>query len=1104
MFDRAERSPARAKRPLAEAITEIARRQRSLDADTFAPEPLPRRDESRGLDATLALKRFDEVQAGVEALARRFEAMQGDAGGRSDQLPVLMRQIEGLRRQIQESSSAEHPAVARRFEDLGKSVELLSSQIQAVRGGANAGAETQLLLTRQVEALRRQIEQSSGAEHPAVARRFDDLRGAVEKLSVQIEAMRGDVGERSEAQLVVMRQIETLRRQIEETSRAEHPAVGRRFDDLSGMVEALSHQIEARANGADDASDQLFALTRQIEALRRRIDETTSAEHPAIARRFDDLSEMVESLSRRIETDKNGATDHAEELLALTRRIEPLGRQIEEISRAGLPSVAGRFDDLREVVERLSGQIEAVKDKVGDHAGEMLPLTRQMELLRRQIEESSRAEHPAIARRFDDLRKMVEQLSGQIAAAKESAGDRSAELLPLMRQMEILRRRIEESSGVEHPAVARRFDELRKMVEQLAGQIEAVKKGAGDRSAELLPLTRQMEALQRRIEESSRAEHPAVARRFDDLRKMVEQLASQIEAVKKGAGDRSAELLPLTRQMETLQRRIEESSRAEHPAVARRFDDLRKMVEQLASQIEAVKKGAGDRSAELLPLTRQIETLRGQIEETSRAEHPAVARRFDTLREAVDGLSGRLDGLREDVGRRSDRQEQVIRQVEALHNEIESVSRTLGDLAPRASIVAIEFVLRDLALRIEFQRDRGVEDTALAPAERIAGELRSVLKELDPAPHVRNLQTDLHAISSRLDAMQAPGAVDAKALGELGRQTAEIKELLSALASRPLPLEKLETRLFDLTQRVESLSVGAQMGGGGSKDIGELVKAIRSIVVAETGNGLNGFNQQLERLSDKFEDAIVKFGGKRFDELGARIDDMHKSLAQRIDRGVAAQKPADTGALESIVATLAKKIDSALDAKAYNPAFDELGRKLEKLEARLQDPASAETIARIEKLLARPGQEGHFSDLAQRIDQIGKTLTSRLQQDGFAQGGVELGNIEQLVRGLGERIDAALEPGAGRRDLEQLEQQVELLSQKLDRLADSPTAARIEELLAQPQQTKQLHELSDRIDFMHNALAARIEEGVRVRTESSKNRAFGARRGAGAQDEWRA
>ena len=515
----------------------------------------------------------------------------------------------------------------------------------------------------------------------------------------------------------------------------------------------------------------------------------------------------------------------------------------------------------------------------------------------------------------------------------------------------------------------------------------------------------------------------------------------------------------------------------------KRLDELHASVDTLSRRFETLQNGVGDRSDQLLVLMRQIETLHRQIDETSRGEHPAVSGRFDDLRGQVEGLSGLMESVRGDLAQRSDQQNVIVRQVEDLREEIEDLSRALGDLAPRASVTAIESALRDLARRINSQRDRGVDDSALAPAERIAGELRAVMKDLDPAPLMRNLREDLQAIASRLDELQTPGATNATALNELGRQTGEIKELLSALASRPLPLEKLETRLFDLTQRVEQLSVGAAQGVGG-KDIGEVVKAIRSIVATETNNGLRGFNQQLEHLSVKLDESLAKFGGKRFDELGARIDDMHKSLARRIDHGVAARKSADTGALENLVATLAKKIDSALDAKAHISAFDELGRKIEKLEARIQDPAGAQSIARIERLLATP--EGHFAELTQRIDLIGKTLTSRLQQDSLANNGSEHANIEKMVRRLGERIDAALEPGANRRDIEQLEQQIELVSKKLDRLADSSTTEKIEQLLAQPNQGKQLHEISNRLDFMHNALAATIEEGVRARTESSK------------------
>jgi len=65
--------------------------------------------------------------------------------------------------------------------------------------------------------------------------------------------------------------------------------------------------------------------------------------------------------------------------------------------------------------------------------------------------------------------------------------------------------------------------------------------------------------------------------------------------------------------------------------------------------------------------------------------------------------------------------------------------------------------------------------------------MRAAMKDLDPAPLVRNLREDLRAIASRLDELQTPGKSDATTLNELGRQTAEIKELLSALASAAAP-----------------------------------------------------------------------------------------------------------------------------------------------------------------------------------------------------------------------------------------------------------------------------------------------------------------------------
>ena len=101
-------------------------RQRSLDEEALPPEHGPRRAEPLGADTALAVKRLDELHASVDALSRRFETWQNGVGDRSDQMLVLMRQIETLHRQIDETSRGEHPAVSSRFDDLRGQVEGLS------------------------------------------------------------------------------------------------------------------------------------------------------------------------------------------------------------------------------------------------------------------------------------------------------------------------------------------------------------------------------------------------------------------------------------------------------------------------------------------------------------------------------------------------------------------------------------------------------------------------------------------------------------------------------------------------------------------------------------------------------------------------------------------------------------------------------------------------------------------------------------------------------------------------------------------------------------------------------------------------------------------
>ncbi|PWB88550.1 peptidoglycan-binding protein [Methylocystis sp. MitZ-2018] len=450
----------------------------------------------------------------------------------------------------------------------------------------------------------------------------------------------------------------------------------------------------------------------------------------------------------------------------------------------------------------------------------------------------------------------------------------------------------------------------------------------------------------------------------------------------------------------------------------------------------------------------------------------ASGSRFEALQRSIDSVTQGLDSFREDAAERGDQQLVMMRQIENVRRELQDMAQAIGELAPRASVAAIETAMSDLRQGIESQRGRGVPDETLAPAERIIGELRAVIEDLDPTPIVRNLRADVETIGFRLEKLQNGDVANASAVRDLARETHEIKEQLTALMARPLPLERIETRIIDVTQRVDALALSR---GASGADLGEVVKAIRSIVAAETGKGLETFNKRLERLARKLDVVVEQTAAARFDEIGERIEELGKTLAQRIDRGAANMAP-----LEALITTLAKKIDTALDGDSHASAFEEIGRRFDRFESRVGDSAPTETLARIEAMLAEQNAERQFADLAQRIDELRQTIAARLENPGGVGDSEHFAALENLVRGLDRKMDAAFAGDARDLDLQAVERQLAQLSFKIDRLDDPFSAPRFGE------QNARLDEIVERLDHMHAAFAQRVEDGARVEKRESE------------------
>jgi localization factor PodJL len=485
---------------------------------------------------------------------------------------------------------------------------------------------------------------------------------------------------------------------------------------------------------------------------------------------------------------------------------------------------------------------------------------------------------------------------------------------------------------------------------------------------------------------------------------------------------------------------------------------------------EARSNGAGRRA--LLEAVAQLGRSQRALNDARGVSEPVPGSNVEELQRAIDAVTQRLDSFREDAGERSDQQLVMMRQIENVRREIRDMTQAIGELAPRASVAAVETAMKDLRERIETQRDRGVPDETLAPAERMIGEVRAVIEDLDPTPIVRNLRADVETIGIRLEKLQAGDVANATAVHDLARDTHDIKEQLAALMARPLPLEKIETRIIDVTQRVDALALSR---GASGSDLGEVVKAIRAIVATETGKGVETFNKSLERLARKLDVVAAQTAAARFDEIGERIDELGRTLTERIDRGAANVAP-----LEALIASLAKKIDGALERDDHASAFEEIGRRFDHLESHVAESAPTESLARIEAILAEQKAEKHFAQLTQRVDQLRQAIAAQTESRARAGDAEHLAALEDLVRGLDRKIDAALDAGAQRLDLQAVERQLAQLSFKIDRLDDPFSAPRI------TAQSSSLDEIAERLDRMQAAFAQQVEDGAGVAKRESE------------------
>ena len=342
------------------------------------------------------------------------------------------------------------------------------------------------------------------------------------------------------------------------------------------------------------------------------------------------------------------------------------------------------------------------------------------------------------------------------------------------------------------PADLRRDDRLDAIGERIAGLARREDRFEDERRA------------RPRLEPrwSREAPRPRESRRDDDL---LEDAIDRLES----RAERAEALQAAADRLATVEQRVERALEPRVRDLDARLDALARRVEHEPERRREPPKAAERPRFDPKEAAAQIARRRSELDARAPAAEAAPRPRaggaeaaapsgVEPLREEIAALTARLEKMRREQAEQS---APAAADVQAVRGELAAMSRSLANLAPRNAVVALEGAMRDLSERVAALGDGGARDALTA----LIVEAREALRAHDPHAAVAGLERELRTLGAKVDAI-AQGVVDPAAFQRIRAQTEEVRNLLAAAASRPVPVERLERQISELADRVDRLA----------------------------------------------------------------------------------------------------------------------------------------------------------------------------------------------------------------------------------------------------------------------------------------------------------
>ncbi|MGB8278386.1 MAG: hypothetical protein WCF20_10720 [Methylovirgula sp.] len=336
-----------------------------------------------------------------------------------------------------------------------------------------------------------------------------------------------------------------------------------------------------------------------------------------------------------------------------------------------------------------------------------------------------------------------------------------------------------------------------------------------------------------------------------------------------------------------------------------------------------------ERPAASLRFSRNRQDRGDQQWSSAEAFGQAGGATLESLHSDIAALAGQVEDMRREQAER-DALPPVACNLDKLRAEIAIMSDALRDLASRGSIAPLEAAIRNLTQQIETSRSDGIREAVLRPLERLVGDLRLALAEVDPRTTIRGLEGEVRKLGSKLDDLGKCG-FDASALGMIDDRTREIRDLLAAAPANAAPVDKIERQVEALTERFDRMRDGSERRDEG--DLQAVADELRLLMGDHGRASLAKIEGQLDAIAAKVEEALTEARDEsRYTALANRINDVHQELTERLSQGM---PQLDMHALENLMRGLAEKIEAARGPQADGRAIEALQRQVSEFAARL-------------------------------------------------------------------------------------------------------------------------------------------------------------------------